>query len=175
MPHGTWTRGAADRPDRRAASVVRLFPDYAGSVLWLPNPVNAQPVNAQPVNAQPVNYSASGLDAALVTDLIRWEIAYYDALDADFDWRSAALASAFTADGVALALRLAVQLGAGFDIEFASYEAGVATRRFRSELPADNPRAAAVFTALTGPEPRPAPSLVRRPALSSALLSRSPR
>jgi hypothetical protein len=170
MPHGTWTRGAADRPDRRTASVVRLFPDYAGSVLWLP-----KPVNAQPVNAQPVNYSASGLDAALVTDLIRWEIAYYDALDADFDWRSAALASAFTADGVALALRLAVQLGAGFDIEFASYEAGVATRRFRSEFPADNPRAAAVFTALAGPEPRPVSSLVRRPALSSALLSRSPR
>ncbi|WEO78265.1 hypothetical protein BJQ94_04290 [Cryobacterium sp. SO2] len=114
---------------------MRLFPDYAGSVLWFPHPVA---------------YADTGLDPALVTDLIRWEIGYYDSLDADFDWRSADLASAFTADGVALALRLAVQLGAGFDIEFASYEAGVATRRFRSEFPADNPGAAAAFTALAG-------------------------
>jgi hypothetical protein len=147
--------GAPGHADRDAGSVVRLFPDYAGSVLWLP----------QPVDAQPITYEASCLDRGLVTDLIRWEIAYYDALDDDFGWQSAALASAFTADGVALALRLAVQLGAGFDVEFASYEAGVATRRFRSEFPADNPRAAAAFTALAAP----------RPARPWALLTRLPR
>jgi hypothetical protein len=116
-------------------AVVRLLPDYAGSVLWFP---------------YAVDYTVTALDPALVTDLIRWEIGYYDALDDDFGWRSPLLASAFTADGVSLALRLAVQLGAGFDVEFASYESGVATRRFRSEFPADNPRAAAAFNALTG-------------------------
>lgn len=118
-----------------ASSVVRLFPDYAGTVLWVPHPVA---------------YDSTALDAGLVTDLIRWEIEYYDALDADFAWRSPAVASAFTAAGVGLALRLAVQLGSGFDIEFASYEAGVATRRFRSDFAADNPRAAAAFAAHAG-------------------------
>ena len=113
--------------------LVRLLPDYAGTVLWCPHPVA---------------YAATHLDPALVADLIRWEIGYYDALTDDCGWRSAELASEFTATGIRLALRLAVQLGSGFDIEFASYEAGVATRRFRSECPADNPRATAAFTLL---------------------------
>jgi len=116
-----------------AAVLVQLLPDYAGTVLWCP---------------QPIPYAASHLDPALVTDLIRWEIDYYDALTDDFGWRSPELAAAFTATGIGLALRLAVQLGCGFDIEFASYEAGVATRRFRSECPADNPRATAAFSPL---------------------------
>jgi hypothetical protein len=126
MPHRP-TVGGADR-------VVRLFPDYAGSVLWFPHAVA---------------YPDTALDPALVTDLIRWEIGYYDSLNADFDWQTPEAARAFTAEGVALALRLAVQLGDGFDVEFASYETGVARRRFRSELPADNPAAAAAFTVLT--------------------------
>jgi hypothetical protein len=126
-------------------AVVRLIPDYAGSVLWFP---------------YAVDYAVTALDPALVTDLIRWEIGYYDSLDENFDWRSPHLASAFTAEGVSLALRLAVQLGADFDVEFASYEAGVATRRFRSEFPADNPRAAAAFHAVTA---RSAPLERRRP------------
>ena len=113
--------------------VVRLFPDYAGSVLWFPHPVD---------------YALTRLDGGLVTDLIRWEIDYYDGLDADCRWRTPAHATAFTADGVALALRLALQLGSGFDVEFASYEPGVAVRRFRSELLPDNAGAAAAFTAL---------------------------
>ena len=120
--------------------VVRLVPDYAGTVLWFPHPVA---------------YAHTRLHPDLITDLIRWELGYYDALDAGFNWQSPAHASAFTSDGVALALRLAVQLGAGFDVEFATYEAGVASRRFRSELPADNPSAAAAFTALSA---RPASS-----------------
>jgi len=113
--------------------LVRLMPDYAGTVLWCPHPVA---------------YAATELDPALVADLIRWEIDYYDALTDDFGWRSAELAGAFTATGIRLAMRLAVQLGSGFDIEFATYEAGVATRRFRSECPADNPRATSAFAAL---------------------------
>lgn len=127
-----WGRGE-DSPAAGDGFVVRLCPDYAGSVIWFPHPVD---------------YALTCLDGALVTDLIRWELDYYDALDSRFDWRSPDLARTFTADGVALALRLAVQLGTGFDVEFASYETGVATRRFRSELPADNPRAAAAFIAL---------------------------
>ncbi|MBX0300782.1 hypothetical protein K2F54_12440 [Cryobacterium sp. 1639] len=125
-----WGRGDFGPGNGR---VVRLFPDYAGSVLWFPHPVD---------------YTVSCLDGGLVTDLIRWEIDYYDALDADFQWRTPAHAADFTAAGVALALRLALQLGSGFDVEFASYEPGVTTRRFRSELAPDNPRAAAAFTAL---------------------------
>jgi len=37
-----------------ATTVVRLFPDYAGSVLWFPNPVP---------------YEETLLDAHLITDL----------------------------------------------------------------------------------------------------------
>ena len=116
-----------------SAVLVRLLPDYAGTVLWCPCPVA---------------YAATHLDPALVADLIRWEIGYYDALTEDFSWRTPELAGEFTATGIRLAMRLAVQLGSGFDIEFASYEAGTATRRFRSECPADNPRATAAFTLL---------------------------
>ena len=150
------TRGTSGPPDTRVESVVRLLPDYAGSVLWFP---------------EPVDYAASFLDSALVSDLIRWEIDYYDSLDADFNWRSPALAGAFTTAGMALALRVAVQLGTGFDVEFASYETGVATRRFRSEFPADNPAAAAAFTALAGQDP----ARSRRPALMPAGQTGPPR
>jgi hypothetical protein len=135
--------------------VVRLFPNYAGSVLWFTDSV------------EPIDYGSSGLDPALVNDLIRWELGYYDSLGDDFQWQSPALADAFTAEGVSLALRLAVQLGAGFDIEFASYQTGVVTRRFRSSFPADNPTAAAAFGALSGQ------SAVISPAASR--LSRSVR
>jgi hypothetical protein len=127
-------------------AVVRLVPDYAGSVIWFP---------------YAVDYAVTALDPSLVADLIRWEIGYYDSLDEDFGWRSPPLARAFTAGGVSLALRLAVQLGAGFDVEFASYETGVAPRRFRSVFPADNPSAAAAFNALTL---RCAPSAPRAPS-----------
>lgn len=116
-----------------AAVLIRLAPDYAGTVLWCPHPVA---------------YAATQLDPGLIADLIRWEIDYYDALTDDFGWRGPELAAEFTATGIRLAMRLAVQLGSGFDIEFASYEAGAATRRFRSECPADNPRATAAFAAL---------------------------
>jgi hypothetical protein len=138
MPHRRAGRGALGRTPATREAVVRLYPDYAGSVLWVSD------------SADPVDYASSGLDPALVNDLIRWELGYYDSLDDDFQWRSPASAGTFTSDGVALALRLAVQLGAGFDIEFASYEAGVATRRFRSAFPADNPGAAAAFAVLAG-------------------------
>ena len=114
--------------------MLRLCPDYAGTVLWLESAVP---------------YDDTQLDPALITDLIRWEIEYYDALDDNLAWRSPAHASRFTTAGVTLALRLAMQLGSGFDIEFASYEAGVASRRFRSDFAPDNPAAAAAFTALT--------------------------
>lgn len=130
-----WGRGEFGPGEGR---VVRLCPDYAGSVLWFPHPVD---------------YALTCLDDTLVTDLIRWEIGYYDALDADFRWRTPEHARTFTTDGAALAVRLAVQLGAGFDVEFASYEPGAAMRRFRSELPPDNPAAAAAFTALAAEPP----------------------
>lgn len=113
--------------------VVRLAPDYAGTVIWFPHAVP---------------YAQTHLDPSLVTDLIRWELSYYDSLTEDFGWRSPQAAVEYTAAGIRLALRMALQLGPAFDIEFASYEDGVAPRRFRSDCPADNPRAAAAFTEL---------------------------
>lgn len=110
-----------------------MFPDYAGTVLWFHDPVD---------------YDLAQLSDGLVHDLSRWEQSYYDALTPDFGWKSADLALRFTTEGNRLAQCVADELGEGFEIEFASYEEGVPTRRFRGKGPALNLRASAAFDAL---------------------------
>lgn len=110
-----------------------MFPDYAGTVLWF---------------RDPVGYDLAQLSGGLVHDLARWEQSYYDALTPNIGWKSADLARRFTAEGNRLAQRVADELGDGYEIEFASYEEDVPTRRFRGKGPALNLRASAAFDAL---------------------------
>ena len=99
--------------------VVRMFPDYADTVLWFDGPVD---------------YAQCGLSERLIRDLTRWEQGYYDALE-DLEWRTPELAAQFTKDGIRLARQVARELGEDFEVEFRSYENGAGVRRFRGQGP----------------------------------------
>jgi hypothetical protein len=114
---------------RIRGDLVRLFPDYAESVVWFPSPVD---------------YAGTGLDEDLLTDLRRWEASYYDSLD-DYEWRSGDLKRAFEAEGGRLGHRLSEALGPEFVVE-------VGGRRLRSRRPAKSPRAADAFRAIAAAE-----------------------
>ncbi len=114
-----------------ATSVVRLFPDYAGSAIWF---------------WEPVPYEVTGLSSDLVRDLQAWEESYYGGLDA-YAWRSADLGDAFAAEGKRLAHRLASELGDEFAVEY-DVLAEPGRRRVRGPGPPRNPAAAAAFREL---------------------------
>ena len=113
-----------------ATTVVRLFPDYADSVIWFRGPVS---------------YEATHLDARLIADLQTWDATYYAGLSSDYSWRTPQLMTQFHAEGARLARRLADQLGDGFLVE---YDLGESHRRVRGAGPARNPDAAAAFSRL---------------------------
>jgi len=110
-----------------ATTVVRLFPDHAGSAIWF---------------SSPLPYEESQLDAPLIADLRAWEDRHHDGLDSDYEWRTPELETHFHADGARLARRLADQIGDDFQVQ---YELGGSHRRIRGVGPARNPDAAAVF------------------------------
>ena len=112
---------------------MRMFPDYAGTVLWFGNPIR---------------YEDSGLAQDLIRALRSWEDSYYQSLTPDIDWVSAEAAHRFTAEGNRLARQVADELGEGFEISFASYEEGVPARLFHSSGAAPNANAVAAFNAL---------------------------
>lgn len=120
-------------PGGAKCPTVRLFPDYAGTVLWF---------------REPVDYDLAQLSDVLFHDLSRWEQSYYDSLTPDLGWKTADLASRFTAEGNRLAQCVADELGDGYEIEFATYEEEVPTRRVCGKGPALNLRASAAFDAL---------------------------
>ncbi|MGW9404163.1 hypothetical protein ACWGQ2_09370 [Arthrobacter sp. NPDC055585] len=117
---------------------IRLFPDYAGTVLWLD---------------EPVSFEVSGLSPELVHSLQAWEESYYRSLTPDFEWVSDGAARLFTAEGNRLAQRLADELGDGYEVSFKSYEDGVPRRIFRSSGAAPNAAAVAAFNKLNGARP----------------------
>lgn len=97
--------------------IVRMFPDYSYSVLWLDGPVG---------------YGESGLSAALIEALQAWERSYYQALTPEFEWKSVELARRFTSEGNRLARMVADELGETYEVEFDSYEEGKTVVRYRA-------------------------------------------
>ena len=91
-----------------ATSVVRLFPDYAGTVIWF---------------IGPIAYGETRLDAGLVADLQAWEASYYAGLTSDYSWRSPDVEAHFNKLGAGLARRLADQIGDQFQVQYAFDEA----------------------------------------------------
>ena len=79
-----------------ATSVVRLFPDYAGTVIWF---------------IGPIAYGETRLDAGLVADLQAWEASYYAGLTSDYSWRSPDVEAHFNKLGAGLARRLPTRSG----------------------------------------------------------------
>lgn len=121
-------------PERNRPLTVRLFPDYAGTVLWF---------------SGPVRYEDSGLTQGLIRALQSWEESYYHSMTPDIEWVSAEAAHRFTAEGNRLAECVADELGERYDVGFASYEDGVPARIFRASGPARNAEAVAAFDVLT--------------------------
>lgn len=114
-------------------STVRMFPDYAGTVLWFNDPID---------------YDTAKLSEDLTRDLSLWEQSYYDGLNGDYEWKSLGLARRFAAQGERLAQRVADELGDGFEIELATFVEDAPIRKFRGRGPALNRSAAAAFDVL---------------------------
>ncbi|XBH21333.1 hypothetical protein V5R04_14145 [Jonesiaceae bacterium BS-20] len=111
---------------------IQLFPDYAGTTLWL---------------SDAIDYQESGLSPGLIQDLQVWEQSYYDSinLDNDHEWKSLGLANAYTKRGNELGQRVADEIGPDFEVDFSSYQQGVETRTFRAGGSANNADAALAF------------------------------
>ena len=120
-------------PGKNRRLTVRMFPDYAGTVLWF---------------GGPVSYEDSGLTQGLVRALQSWEESYYQSMTPDIEWVSAEAAHRYTAEGNRLAGCVAEELGERYDVAFASYEDGVPGRIFHASGPALNAKAVAAFDAL---------------------------
>jgi hypothetical protein len=91
----------------------------------------------------PVAYGRSGLDDELIAELQAWDIAYYDRVDADGQWRSVAAGDAHQIEGAGLAQRVADALGRSFAVELDE-------RIFQSARPPASPTAPAAFKAHAG-------------------------
>ncbi|GAA3288084.1 hypothetical protein ACFFON_07100 [Arthrobacter citreus] len=119
------------RPD---PSVIRLFPGWANSPVWIPG--------------GPVELQDSLLTRELIEDLLVWETRYYDAGPQDPAERQSTGSQPgprerqHIAGGKDLADRLAAELGHSFAVTF---ESGLDHYAARSRTPATNPAAARFF------------------------------
>lgn len=118
-----------DDPLEYLTTVVRVFPDYADSVIWFA--------------PGPVEYEDACLSDDLIRDLRAWDDRYYTILDDDHDVREE-FRESFDADGLALAHRLSAELGDAFAVEYLSWSDGPTT--LRGVGPASNPEAVAAFS-----------------------------
>ncbi len=110
-----------------ATSVVRLFSDYADSVIWF---------------SGPVAYEDTWLEHDLVADLRSWDATYYAGLTSDHEWRSPDAACRYHRAGARLARRVAEQIGDDFQVQ---YDQGDTHRRARAAGRARNEQAASAF------------------------------
>ncbi|MGL3805979.1 hypothetical protein ACSYDW_07755 [Paeniglutamicibacter sp. R2-26] len=117
---------ASDRNPR----IIRMFPDYADSVLWVDGPVD---------------YSETGLSAGLVEGLQAWEQSFYDALNGDYAFRSRALEEKLTLEGIRLAKLVAAEIGSGHVVEYTDAAMLKHAVLFRCPGNASNPAAARRF------------------------------
>ncbi len=120
----------SDETDVSDARVVRLFPDYAGTPIWLSGPFELE---------------QTGLTQDLVERLSAWEAAYYGLLTDDFEWRSTDELRRYEVEGRGLAEELAVELGSEFQVEYRSFERANHVETLRSPLPATNEAAHTAF------------------------------
>lgn len=120
------TRGLGSASEY-ATSVVRLFSDYADSVICF---------------SGPVAYEDTRLEHDLVVDLRSWDATYYAGLTFDDEWRSPDLAGRYYRAGARLARRVAEQTDDDFQVQ---YDQGDTHRRVRAAGPARNEEAASAF------------------------------
>lgn len=130
-----FSEGTSVENKRSNPSVIRLFPGWANSPVWIPG--------------GPVDLEDSLLTRELVEDLLAWETRYYDAgprnsaNSGNTGSHPGARERQHLADGKDLAKRLAAEVGDSFAVIF---ESGLEDQFVaRSGDPATNPAAAHFF------------------------------
>ncbi len=117
-------------PGAYLRTVVRVFPDYAGTVLWFVG--------------GPVDYADAKLSDSLAAAMQAWEESYYRSLDDDLKWRSPGTEEHHAAEGLRLARLLADELGDAFEVEVWA-EGAKEKIRILGLHPGSNPAAVAAF------------------------------
>jgi hypothetical protein len=122
-------------PGAYLRSVVRVFPDYADSVLWFVG--------------GPVDYAEAKLSDSLATDMMAWDTSYYAGLDSDRQWRSPDLETHHCREGLRLARGLSDELGDAFEVEVFALDKKRNKHKVRllGQREGTNPRAIAAFRA----------------------------
>jgi hypothetical protein len=120
--------------DEYLTSVIRLFPDYAESVIWFAIGL--------------VSYDDAKITSELRLEMDAWEKLYYQAQTNDSRWHTPEDRLRFNAEGRRLAERLAEELGSRFEVEVDVYENEQV--RIRSNDAPTNLDAAAAFEAIAG-------------------------
>ena len=128
-PAGRYRDGVSN-PSDELETVIRVFPDYADSVIWF-------------LGAVP--YEGACISRRLAEDLSAWEDRFYAILD-DQHWIQDDLREPFDAEGLRLARCLLDELGTPFAVDYVR-EKGQITR-FASTLPGTNLAAVIAFTAM---------------------------
>lgn len=123
---------AAQEPFIYDTRIVRVFPDYADTVIWF---------------SEPMPYPETGLSDGLIAQLSSWEASYYANLDEDFQWLSLSALHQFSSEGLELARAVATEIGPEFEVEYHSFEDSNAVALLRSEVPVSNSAARDVFAA----------------------------
>jgi hypothetical protein len=113
---------------------LRVFPDYAPSVLWFALGF--------------VGYADAHLGADLTRQLRAWEAHFYANTDGLGEWNSGFSGEAFDAEGLRLCHLVAEELGDLLDVEYISNEDGVKNVLLHGAGYGTNPEARAAFEAM---------------------------
>lgn len=114
----------------RRPEIIRMFPDYADTVLWLDGPID---------------YGDTGLSTGLIVELQAWEQLFYDSLNRNYDFRSRGLEARFTREGIHLAELISTEIGSGHIIEYLGAQSLNHPVLFQCPGTAANPAAATCF------------------------------
>ncbi|HEY4268497.1 MAG TPA: hypothetical protein VGM94_09935 [Galbitalea sp.] len=120
-----------DDPGDYLRTVVRVFPDYADTVLWFAS--------------GPVDYEDAGVSDDLGHAMMSWERAWYDGVTDDLHFSSVEIARELGTEGLRLATWLSAELGDSFEVEVLLEETGVGNQRLSGTGPGSNPNAVAAF------------------------------
>lgn len=123
---------AFEDASRALRSAVRIFPDYAGTVIWF--------------TEGPVDYAESGVSRELVEAMEAWESDFYRGIDDYQRWVSAAAQRDHAIRGVEIARRFSAEIGDIVDVEVADPRGG--ELRMQAAGAGTNPAAVAAFRAM---------------------------
>jgi hypothetical protein len=111
-------------------SVVRVFPDYARTVIWFA--------------PGPVHYDDAKVSAELRDAMVAWEADWYAGLTDDLEWASAEIEQRVVAEGERLARMLSAEIGDLLEVEFDT-TGDPARKRVRGSGPGTNAAAREAF------------------------------